>query len=159
MQGERNMILTKNHRGRRSGATMVETAFVLIPLMMFLMGIFEYGVLLMDWNLLINATQQGCRFALANNTDPTLSTDVQNLVTSCMAGRNTYFSNFTVTVSGTHQGVNYPPGSNLSVLSPGDPITVKVSGNYQFLNIIPMVSSPTVLPLSSSATMICEGGT
>jgi len=62
-------------------------------------------------------------------------------------------------VSGTHQGVPYPPGSNLSILSPGDPITVTVSGNYQFLNIIPLVPSPNVLPLSSTATMICEGGT
>jgi Flp pilus assembly protein TadG len=153
------MIRTKNTRSSRRGATLVETAFVLIPLMMFLMGIFEYGSLLMDWNLLINAAQEGCRFALANNTDPKLSTDVQNLVTSCMAGRNAYFSNFTVTVSGTHQGVNYPPGSNLSILSPGDTITVTVSGNYPFLNIIPTVISPSVLPLSSSATMICEGGT
>lgn len=152
------MILTKNHRGRRSGATLVETAFILIPLMMLLMGIFEYGVLLMDWNLLVSATQEGCRFALANNTDPSLTTDVQNLVTTNMAGRNTYFNNFTVTVSGVHQGVSYS-GSNLSLLSPGDPITVTVSGNYQFLNIIPLVSSPSVLPLSSSATMICEGGT
>lgn len=153
------MIPSKNPRSSRRGATLVETTFVLIPLMMFFMGIFEYGSLLMDWNLLLNATQEGCRFALANNTDPALSTDVHNLVTSCMAGRNAYFSNFTVTVSGTHQGVNYPPGSNLSVLSPGDTITVTVSGNYPFLNIIPTVISPSVLPLSSSATMICEGGT
>jgi Flp pilus assembly protein TadG len=153
------MIRTKNLRGGRRGATLVETAFVLIPLIMLFMGIFEYGILLMDWNLLLNAAQEGCRFALANNTDPTLSTDVQNLVTNYMAGRNAYFSNFTVTVSGTHQGVTYPPGSNLSILSPGDPITVTVSGNYQFLNIIPLVTSPSVLPLSSSATMICEGGT
>jgi Flp pilus assembly protein TadG len=152
------MILTKKLRGRR-GATLVETAFILIPLMMLFMGIFEYGILLMDWNLLLNATQEGCRFALANNTDPTLSTDVQNLVTRCMAGRNAYFGNFTVTVSGTHQGIPYPPGSDLALLTPGDPITVTVSGNYQFLNIIPLVSSLSVLPLSSSATMICEGGT
>jgi len=149
------MIRPTNLRSRRRGATLVETAFVLIPLMMFLMAIFEYGLLLMDWNLLADATQVGCRFALANNTDPSINSEVQNLVINYMAGRNTSFTNFTVTVSGTHQGV----ATSVNNLSPGDPITVTVSGNYQFLNIIPMVSSPSVLPLSSSATMICEGGT
>ena len=149
------MIRAKNLRSRRRGATLVETAFVLIPLMMFFMAIFEYGVLLMDWNLLANATQAGCRFALANNTDPAINTEVQNLVTNYMAGRNANFNNFTVTVSGTHQGAPTPVNN----LTPGDPITVTVSGNYRFLNIIPLVTSPTILPLSSSATLICEGGT
>lgn len=151
------MIHTKKCRNRRQAATAVETAFILIPLIMFFMGIFEYGLLLMDWNLLINAADEGCRFALANNTDPSLTTDVQNIVITNMAGRNTYFSNFTVTVSGTHQGVSYQ-GSQLSQLSAGDPITVTVSGKYPFLNIIPLVSSPSSLALSSSSTMICEGG-
>ncbi len=149
------MILAKNIRPHRRGATLVETAFVLIPLMMFFMAIFEYGVLLMDWNLLANATQAGCRFALANNTDPAINTKVQNLVINYMAGRNTNFTDFTVTVSGTHLGIATPVNN----LTPGDPITVTVSGNYRFLNIIPLVTSPNLLPLSSSATLMCEGGT
>jgi Flp pilus assembly protein TadG len=151
------MLFTTKYRERRRAATLVETAFVLIPLMMLFLGIFQYGLILMDWNLLINAASQGCRFALANNTDPTISTDVQNIVINNMAGRNTGFTNFTVTVSGTHQGVNYT-GNNVSALAAGDPITVTVTGNYRFLNLIPMVSTPGSLPMSTSATMICEGG-
>jgi Flp pilus assembly protein TadG len=140
---------------RRWGATIVETAFVLIPLTMFIFGIFEYGRLLMDWNLLNNAAREGCRFALANNVDPNINTDVQNIVITYMAGRNSSFSGFTVNVSGTHSGTTTPVNN----LSPGDPITVTVSGQYQFLNAIPLVTNIGAFTLNSSVTMICEGGT
>lgn len=146
------MILAKT---RRKGATAVETALVILPLTMLLFGIFEYGILLMDWNLLNNAAREGCRYALAHNVDPSINTEVQTTVYYFMAGRTSHFSNFTVTVTGTHAGVSTPVNN----LMPGDPITVSVSGNYQLLNIIPTVSQAAVLPLSSSVTMICEGGT
>lgn len=152
------MVHAKVRGDRRRAATAVETALVLIPLLMFLFGIFEYGRLLMDWNLLNNAVREGCRYALANNTDPSINADVQALVTNYMAGRNTNFSGFTVTVSGTHQG-NFYSGNSVNNLAPGDPITVTASGNYQFLNVIPLISIPSMFSLSSSDTMICEGGT
>jgi Flp pilus assembly protein TadG len=149
------MIASKACRNRRRGATAVETALVLLPLLMFLFGIFEYGRLMMDWNLLDNAAREGCRYALANNTNSSISSNVQGVVTSFMAGRSSSFSNFTVTVSGTHSGVSTPVNN----LSPGDPITVTVSGQYRFMNIVPMVSMPSLFTVTSSATMICEGGT
>ena len=151
------MIIGKSCGDRRRGATAVETALVLMPLLMFLFGIFEYGRLLMDWNLLDNAAREGCRYALANNQDTTLSTDVTSIVTNYMAGRNTSFSGFTVSVSGTHQGTVYT-GNAVNVLAPGDVITVTVSGNYQFMNIIPLLSLPNAFSVSSAVTMICEGG-
>jgi Flp pilus assembly protein TadG len=139
----------------RRGATAVETALVLIPLTMMICGVFEYGRLLMSWNLLNNAAREGCRYALANNTSSTVSSDVQTLVTSCMGGQSANFANFTVTVSGTHQGVATPVNN----LVAGDWITVTISGNYKFLNIIPLVSMPTTSTLSCSVTMVCEGAT
>jgi len=149
------MIIGKVRRHRRRGATAVETAMVLLPLLTLLFGIFEYGRLLMDWNLLNNAAREGCRYALANNTNTAINTNVQGIVTNYMAGRDTSFTSFTVTVSGTHAGVSTPVNN----LAPGDMITVKVSGNYQFMNIIPLVSMPSLFSLNSSVTMICEGGT
>ncbi len=143
---------------RRRGATAVETALVVLPLLMLLFGVFEYGRLLMDWNLLNNAAREGCRYAIANNTSSTISTDVTNTVTGYMAGRNSSFSGFTVTVSGTHSGSNYT-GNGVNVLAPGDMLTVSVSGNYQFLNIIPLVQMPSLFSLSTSVSMFCEGGT
>lgn len=148
-------MVSKSCRNRRRGATAVETALVVLPLLMFLFGIFEYGRLLMDWNLLNNAAREGCRYALANNTNPSVNANVNGIVLNYMAGRNASFSNFTVTVSGTHNGVVTPVNN----LAPGDMITVTVSGNYQFMNIIPSVTMTSSSPMTSSVTMICEGGT
>jgi hypothetical protein len=109
----------------------------------------------MDWDLLNNAAREGCRYALANNTNISINANVQSTVTSFMAGRTASFSSFTVTVAGTHQGVS----TVVNNLTPGDLITVTVSGNYQFLNIIPLIRMPTTFSVSSAVTMICEGGT
>lgn len=149
------MIASKVRIGRRRAATAVETALVIVPMLMFMFGIFEYGRLLMDWNLLNNSAREGCRYALANNTNTSINSNVNAIVVNYMAGRNTSFSNFTVTVSGMHNGVATPVNN----LMPGDFITVTVSGNYQFMNIIPTVSMGNSFPLTSSVTMICEGGT
>ena len=149
------MRTNKQSGRRRSGATAVETALVLVPMMMVFFGIFEYGRLLMTWNLLNNAAREGCRYALVNNTSTTINTDVQNLVTSYMAGQTSSLNNFTVTVSGTHQGVSTPVNN----LVAGDMITVTVTGQYQFMNVIPRITLPNNLTLTSSVTMICEGVT
>jgi Flp pilus assembly protein TadG len=140
---------------RRRGAVAVEVAGIMIWVFMLLFGFFEYARLLMDWSLLNNAAREGCRYALVNNTSTTITTGVQGVVTSYMAGRTTSFNNFTVTVSGTHQGV----ATAVNSLEPGDPITVTVTGTYKFLNIIPLIHLPSSLSLTSSVMMMCEGGT
>ncbi len=148
-------MTTATRRARRRGATAVETAFVLIPLLMCTFGIFEYGRFLMDLNLLNNAAREGCRYALANNTSTTVSADVQTLCTTMMAGQDRDFASFTVSVSGTHNGV----ATSVNNLVAGDSITVTVSGTYHFMNVIPLVSLPTNHSVSSACTMLCEGAT
>ena len=140
---------------KRRGATAVETALVLIPVTMFIFGIFEYGFLLMNWNLLNNAAREGCRYAIVNNTSATVSANVQTVVSGFMAGESKNFNSFTVTVSGTHQGVSTPVNN----LVAGDLITVTVSGQYRFLNIIPLAKLPTTMPITSASVMVCEGAT
>ncbi|HKI17895.1 MAG TPA: TadE/TadG family type IV pilus assembly protein, partial [Isosphaeraceae bacterium] len=107
----------------------VETALVMTLMTSFVFGIFEYSRLLMNWQLLNNAAREGCRFAIANNTSTTITTQVQTIVTQYMAGQTTSFSNFTVTLSGTHLGVS----TAINSLAPGDLVTVTVSGTYNFL--------------------------
>lgn len=141
-------------RTRRRAAAAVETAFVLILATSLIFGVFEYCRLLMDWSLLNNAAREGCRYALVNNTSATVGIDVQNTVTSFMGGQATSFSNFTVTVSGTHNG----SATAVNNLAAGDLITVTASGKYKFMNIVPLVSMPS-LTLTSAVTMVCEGGT
>jgi Flp pilus assembly protein TadG len=150
------MAIRKPRSLRRSGAAAVETALVILPFLMFVFGVFEYGRMLMAWNVLNNAAREGCRFALANNTDPTLAADVTTQVNARMAGLNTSaFSTFSVTVSGVHSGTTYT-GNNVNNLVAGDLITVTVSGTYQFMNIIPGITMPTLV-ITSAPTMVCEG--
>jgi Flp pilus assembly protein TadG len=141
-------------RSRRYGATAVETAVVMVPLIMFLMGVFEYGRFLMDRNVLNNAVREGCRYALVNNTDTAINSKVQDVVNGFMGRELASFGNFTVTVSGTHAGAS----TAVNNLVPGDYITVTVSGTYQFMNVIPLVPMPSIT-MTSSVTMVCEGAT
>jgi Flp pilus assembly protein TadG len=147
------MVRGKLHKSQRQGAAAIETALVIIPMVMFLFGVFEFGRLLMDWNLLNNAAREGCRYALVNNTATTISSDVQGVVTTRMAGATVSFNAFTVAVSGTQKGVATP----VKDLVPGDLITVSVSGQYKFMNIIPFIPMPS-LTMNSAVTMVCEGG-
>ena len=149
------MLIRRLQGGPRRGAVLIETSVIIGLVAMLVFGVFEYARLLMDWNLLNNAAREGCRYALANNTSTTISTSVQNIVTNYMAGETKNFSNFTVTVSGTHLGVSTPVNN----LQPGDPITVTVSGTYKFMNIVPFIKMPTSLVITSGVTMLCEGGT
>src|SRR5256885_17211397 len=102
------MVIGKRPGMPRTGAAAVETAVVLVPVILLIFGVFQYGRMLMDWNVLNNAAREGCRYALVNNTSPTITTDVQTLVTSKMGIEMKSFTNFTVTISGTHQGVATP---------------------------------------------------
>jgi Flp pilus assembly protein TadG len=145
------MIIRKDCFAKRGGAAAIETAFVMIPVMLFFLGIFQYGRLLMDWNVLNNAAREGCRYALVNNTASTISTDVTNIVTGRMGNETANFTNFTVTVSGTHNGV----ATAVNNLVAGDLITVTVSGKYKFMSL-PLIPTPT-LTINSSVTMLCEG--
>ena len=138
----------------RRGAVAVEAAVVMIAVLSFIFGVFEFSRLFMDWNLLNNAAREGCRFAVVNNTDTAISTDVQTTVTKFMAGQTASFSNFTVTVSGTHLGV----ATSVNNLTAGDLVTVTVSGTYKFLNIIPLTQMPASFTISSAVIMGCEGG-
>lgn len=146
------MPMKKLRKDRRWGAAAVETALVMIPLTMFLFGILEFGRLVMNWSILNNAAREGCRFALAHNTDTNISTEVQNTVTTYMANQNANFTNFTVTVSSN------PTGTNVNSLAPGNLIQVQATGKFNFMNIIPLIHMPSTT-LSSTVVMVCEGGT
>jgi Flp pilus assembly protein TadG len=148
------MVIRKPRGNRRRGNVLIETPVILIPMLSLIFGVFEYSRLMMDWNLLNNAAREGCRYAIANNTSTTISTDVQTRATTFMAGQTTSFTNFTVSVTGTHQGVSTPVNN----LSAGDLVTVTVSGTYKFMNIIPLANMPTSFVLKSAVIMGCEGG-
>ena len=149
-------MIRKPASRRRFGAVVVETAVIMVLLTSLVFGIFEYGRLLMDWSLLNNAAREGCRYALVNNTSSTISTERserRDLVHGRPDGK----------FPELHRDGDRDPRRSVATpvnnLGPGDPITVTVSGKYQFLNIIPLAQMPTSWTMSSSVTMLCEGGT
>jgi Flp pilus assembly protein TadG len=146
------MKRTNRTKRRRRGAAALELAFVAIPVFMVVFGIFEYGRMLMDWNVMNAAAREGVRYALVNNTSSTISTDVQTLVTARIGQEAASFKSITVTVTGTHAGV----ATAVNNLVAGDPITVSVTGPYRFMNVIPLIKMPA-LTISSACTSICEG--
>jgi Flp pilus assembly protein TadG len=149
------MVIRKQCSDRRSGAVAVETAMILSMTILILFGTFEYGRLLMDWNVLNNAAREGCRHALVNNTNAGIDTEVTSVVKSYMGPETGSFSGLTITVTGTHNGVSTPVNN----LVAGDLITVNVSGTYLFMNIVPLFPMPTNFIITSSPTMVCEGAT
>ena len=160
------MLVRKLRKDRRWGASAVETALVLIPLTMFLFGVLEFGRLLMNWSILNEAAREGCRYALANNTDTNIQSDAKAKVLAYMGSLNGNFNNgsgvtvnvtgYSLTVSGSTY--TYVSVSNVNNLVPGQFIQVQVFGQFNFMDIIPFVHMPPVT-LQSNATMVCEGGT
>ena len=148
------MTLRRRQRSRRKGAAAVETALVMILFTSIVFGIFEYCRMYMDWNLMNNAAREGCRFALANNTDTALTSEVTTLVTNYMGGDASSLSNFTVSISGSANGVVTAPAN----LQAGNMINVTVSGTYKFMNIVPVIKMPTNFTMKSTVSMVCEGG-
>jgi Flp pilus assembly protein TadG len=135
----------------RGGATTVEFAVVLVAFMLLLFSVFEYGRYVMMENLLINATREGCRYALVHSQDPTVVADVQAEVRQRLGGLDGQFNDLNITVFPT----NNPTGP-LSSLDPDDPITVRVTATFR--SIFPtMPYLPMTLAMRSSSIMTCEG--
>ena len=100
----RRPIATRRHRTR--GTTLVETALVLSLLLLFLLGIFEYGRYLLITQLLANAARDGVRYAATNvdkssafvTTDEGGKTNITAYVKSECRGADTLITGFAVSV-------------------------------------------------------------
>ena len=153
---------------RRSAAAVIETAFVMIPTLIFFFGVFEYGRWLMDRQVVNNAAREGCRWALANNTSGTntaVQATVLSKVNSYMSGRQPDFlegssgslTSTSVTCTGTQSSTGNTV-TDVTTLQAGDFIAVKLSLTFKFLNIVPLVPLPTTVPMNTTCTMLVEGG-
>jgi Flp pilus assembly protein TadG len=68
----------KNPRPRwDQGAAAVEAALVLPVLFLFIFGIIEFGRALWQWNTMLLAVEQAGRWAMINNADTNLVSDVE----------------------------------------------------------------------------------
>ena len=109
-------------RSRRRGTAIVEFAIVAPLFFLVILGIIEFGRMVMVQQILTNASREGARRAvLEGATAP----DVETIVTDYLT--NTSVSGATVTVA---------PGS-LSGIGFGDPVSVTVSVPFDRVSWVP----------------------
>ncbi|HEY1377429.1 MAG TPA: TadE/TadG family type IV pilus assembly protein [Gemmataceae bacterium] len=145
------MMIRRATPVRRRGATAVEFAAVLSVFLLFLFSVFEYGRFVMMSNLLINATREGCRYALVHSQDATVVADVQGVVRSRLAGQVNQLPDLNIQVYPTNN-----PAAALNTTNPDDPITVMATGTMT--SLFPKLPYlPNSFTLRSSSVMTCEG--
>lgn len=151
---------THERNPRRRGVAVMEAALVLPVVLMFLLGILEYGRYVMTLQVLTNAAREGAHYALAHTEPVTLqgttygnaTADVQTVVNNACAGQKLTGQTVQVYESDAL-------GNNLGVwtnASAGESICVRISGTYVFL-IPRLLRLPNSYAVSAQAVMRSEG--
>jgi Flp pilus assembly protein TadG len=73
-------------RCRRRGTTVVQTAVVLNVCLVFLLGLYDFGRVVLVRQVVSNAAREGCRYAIVN-TDTATTSQVQSYVTNYLCGQ------------------------------------------------------------------------
>lgn len=153
-------------RNSESGQAMVEFALILIPLLILVVGIIQFGIGLNYWLDLNRLSNQGARWAAVNaypgcgtplgSTDPnTLNCSKTPAVTlqqyiACQKLPNALKP--TVTIS-------FPGGSTAT--KPGDPVKVEVATPYQLRAIMKLgtitLAARTTMRLEQEAKRFAAG--
>jgi Flp pilus assembly protein TadG len=146
----------------RRGATVVETAFVLLIAVILTLAIYDYGRYFMMSQLVNNAAREGARQAVAStNTQNTAM--IQNTVVQYLAKQNftdssgNAFSAADVVVVQVNPATGAPtsPDSNWYDAPFGSAIMVQV--NAKFTSLFPTFGFlPTTVNLRGTAVMLSE---
>ncbi|MGO9114552.1 MAG: TadE family protein [Thermoguttaceae bacterium] len=147
-----NPILTRIARRprRRAGAAIVEAAIVLPIVLLFIMGLFEYGRYYLMIHVCENAVAAGAAYACkhtspivitaTNGTTTTYgdaTTDVQNIVNSNLGSQQLASPTITVYLSDAFgNAIADSAGNNpglFTYASVGQYICVKLTGTYTFV--------------------------
>lgn len=145
----------------RRGASLIEAALILPIVMMFLIGILEYGRYVMMQQVLTNAAREGAHYALAHTEAVTISgttygnatSDVINAVNKACAGQQ--LSGQTITVYESDSSGNTNVGAWTDAAS-GEPICVKITGTFNF--IVPqLLNLPSTKAVTIKSVMRSEG--
>jgi Flp pilus assembly protein TadG len=149
MQAQRNWARLSR------GAAVVETALILNVLLLGVLGVFEYGRIVMLRQLMFNAAREGARLAIVGTAaDPQATTaQIQQTVTSYLAGQS--LSNLSIQV----YQANPLTGANIGAWNTtpyGGAIAVELEGTYT-----PMIAStfgivPNPMPMKASSMMLSE---
>lgn len=147
--------ILKLGRGQE-GTAAVEFALCVIPLLLIVGGVIDYGQLWYMQSVLATASREGARYATRYQTNPTtgarlapnaLTPSVDTYITTNYASLLPTDASLAVTPS----GAGYTTGTT------GAQVSIKVSANkhWFFLSyLIPGITNPQ--PLSSTTVMTCE---
>jgi len=147
-------------RKQRRAAAVVEAALVLPLVLLFFLGILEYGRYVMTLQVLTNAAREGVHYALSHTEPVTIqgvtygnsTSDVVQIVDNFSAGQK--LSGQTVQVFASDSfGNNVGPWTDAAA---GQSITVRISGTYNFM-IPQMLYLPSSYPVVAQAVMRSEG--
>lgn len=145
----------RTSRQPRRGAAVLETALVINVLLLGVLGVFEYGRLVMLRQLMQNAAREGARLAVVGTAaSPEITTaQIQNTVISYLAGQS--LSNLTVQV----YQADPTTGANVGVWNQapyGSPIAVQINATY--VPVIPTTFGivPNPMPMKAVSMMLNE---
>jgi Flp pilus assembly protein TadG len=136
---------------------LVEAALVMSICLLFILGIMEYGRLMMTKQILDNAAREGARYAVVSTTSVTTA-QVQNVVDTSMAGQGAQLADYNKTSSITVFKADPATGANIGSWADtrfGEAIGVQITGTYQ--PVLPIfVFLPGNITLQGSCVMRSE---
>lgn len=122
-------MLIRKLENRRSGAALVEMAFVVIIFVMILFGILEYCRFIFFRQIVVNAGREGARYAVTHNLTSSVTAATEARVRTYMAGMDDKLNAFTVQVyQADASGNNIGSAENAEF---GEYIAVQIDGDYE----------------------------
>jgi Flp pilus assembly protein TadG len=149
------MSPARRKQGRRRGATVLEVAIALVILVVIVLGVFEYGRLVMVKQVMDNAARAGARLAVVstNTNPPTTTAMIQAQVTSALGGM-VQSPTILVYQSDINSGANI--SNNWNAAPFGSDIAVEIDATYQPIVPTSFGILPNPLPLVSKSVMRSE---
>ncbi len=132
------------HSRSRRGLSIIEAAIVFPLLLLFLLGVIEYGWMMLKNQELKNASRHGARVGvreIATNAQVTAAVD-QIMGDAGMSG-----SGYVITLT----------PADVSTVAPGSTITVHISVPYANVGLTGTPFLPTPTSLIEETTMVKEG--
>jgi Flp pilus assembly protein TadG len=136
---------------RRRGAAVVETALALGVALMFVLGLFDFGRVIMMQQLVENAAREGARQAIVGTSSMTTA-QIQAVVTNYLGGQSLSNLNITVYEADPTTGANIGTWTSAGLTNC---IAVQVTANCPTMT--PTFSLlPSLVPLQATVVMYSE---
>jgi Flp pilus assembly protein TadG len=146
---------------RRRGVTLVETTMVISLMMLFLLGVFEYGRFIAVLQVVENATREGARMGIAHTNDKVTS-DVVARITDKLAGVDYQLTNLQISVGGQILRPSKPGDvagtafTDWTQASTTDGVAIVITAEYK--PVVPtFLRMNSVIKLRAQSIMYSEG--